>query len=138
MKLTKETEYALDGLAFLAGRPQGTVILAADLAEKIGTSAAFMSKIMQRLGAANIVKGHRGNPRGYSLAKAAERISVRDVVETVEGDNIFERCIFWSEPCSEANSCPLHEVWKRVRPRVRAQFAQLTMRDLSLRKRARL
>lgn len=135
MKLTKETEYALDGLAFLAGRPVGTVMLAADLAGEVGTSAAFMSKIMQRLGGAKIVRGHRGNPRGYSLAKTAERITVRDVVETVEGNDIFERCIFWSEPCSEANSCPLHEVWKRVRPQVRAQFSGLTVRDLARRKR---
>lgn len=133
MKLTKETEYALEGLAFLAGRPDGTVMLAADLADEVGTSPAFMSKIMQRLGAARIVKGHRGNPRGYSLAKAAERISVRDVVETVEGDNIFERCVFWSEPCSEADACPLHDVWKRIRPQVRARFAELTLRDLSRR-----
>ncbi len=138
MKLTKETEYALDGLTFLAGRPQGTIVLAADLAEEVGTSPAFMSKIMQRLGAAKIVKGHRGNPRGYSLAKAAERISVRDVVETVEGDNVFERCIFWSEPCSEANFCPLHDVWKRVRPQVRMHFTELTVRDLARRKRARI
>ena len=135
MKLTKETEYALEGLASLAKRPEGTVIAAADLAYTVGTSVGFMSKILQRLSGANVTRGHRGNPRGYSLARPADRISVRDVVESLEGDNIFERCIFWSEPCSEANSCPLHEVWKRVRPQVRAQFSVLTMRDLARKKR---
>ncbi len=136
MKLTKETEYALEGLALLAKRPAGTVMLAADIADGVGTSGAFMSKILQRLGEAEIVRGHRGNPRGYSLAKSPDRVSVRDVVETLEGDDIFQRCIFWSEPCSEVNSCPLHDVWKRVRPQVRAQFSELTMRDLARRRRA--
>lgn len=137
MKLTKESEYALQGLAALATHPQGAVVLASDLAREVGTSAGFMSKILQRLSGANIVQGHRGNPRGYSLAIPAERISVRDVIETVEGGDIFERCIFWSEPCSELNSCPLHEVWKRVRPNVRAQFSALTVRDLARKKRKR-
>lgn len=136
MKLRKETEYALEALAFLARRPPGTIMLAADLANEIESSPAFMSKIMQRLGAALIVDGHRGNPRGYSLAKAPERISVRDVVETIEGEDLFERCIFWSEACSETNSCPLHAVWKRIRPQVRAQLSELTLSDLSRRKRS--
>lgn len=130
MKLNKETEYALEGLAFLSTRPDGAVLQAGDLAEVVGTSTAFMSKILQRLGGAKIVRGHRGNPRGYSLTRPAERISVLDVVETLEGNDIFERCIFWSEPCSEKNSCPLHDVWKRVRPQVRAQFSDMTVRDL--------
>ena len=134
MKLTKEAEYALEGLASLARSPEGAVIAAADLADAVGTSPGFMSKILQRLSGATIVCGHRGNPRGYSLAKPAERISVLDVVESIEGSDIFERCIFWSEPCSEKDSCPLHDVWKRVRPQVRAQFSTLTVRDLANRK----
>jgi Rrf2 family protein len=134
MKLTKETEYALDGLASLATRPEGAVMAAAELADAVGTSTGFMSKIMQRLGTANIVRGHRGNPRGYSLAKPPDTISVRDVIESLEGDTIFERCIFWSEACSEVNSCPLHDVWKRVRPQVRAQLSDLTLRDLARRR----
>jgi len=134
MKLTKETEYALEGLASLARRPVGAVMAAADVAEAVGTTPGFMSKILQRLGGAKLVLGHRGNPRGYSLAKPAERITVRDVVESLEGGDIFERCIFWSEPCSESNSCPLHDVWKRVRPQVRAQFSALTLRDLARKK----
>lgn len=135
MKLNKETEYALGGLASLATHPEGTVMPAADLADAVGTSTGFMSKIMQRLGVAKIVRGHRGNPRGYSLAKPAERISVRDIVESLEGDNIFERCIFWSEPCSELNSCPLHDLWKRVRPQVRSRLSELSVRDLARKKR---
>ncbi len=135
MKLTKETEYALEGLTSLATYPEGTVILAADLADAVCTSTGFMSKIMQRLAVAKIVRGHRGNPRGYSLAKPAGRISVRDVVESLEGDDIFERCIFWSEPCSEVNACPLHDVWKRVRPQVRSQLSELSLRDLVRKKR---
>ena len=137
MKLTKETEYALEGLASLAAFPEGTVMLAADLADAVGTSAGFMSKILQRLGSAKIVRGHRGNPRGYSLAKPAERISVRTVVESLEGDDIFERCIFWSERCSEVHSCPLHDVWKRVRPQVRSQFSELNVRDLAHKRKSR-
>jgi Rrf2 family protein len=131
VKLTKETENALECLAFLDSRVEGSVVESADVADAIGVSRPFTSKILQRLAKARFVRGHRGNPRGYSLATRAERISVRAVIEALEGETFFQRCIFWSEPCSDTDPCPLHGVWKRVRPKVRSMLSDLSVRDLA-------
>jgi Rrf2 family iron-sulfur cluster assembly transcriptional regulator len=134
MKLTRETNVALDALTHLARQPPGAIVGAAELAAAIDVSPAFLSKILQRLSGASIVRGHRGRRRGYSLALPPDQTSVRAVAEALEGESLFGRCVFWTYECSDVNPCPLHDVWKRVRPLVREEFTRLTIAELARRK----
>ncbi len=131
MKLSKECRYGLDALTLLARAPKGSVIGSAEIAKGLAISPVFLSKILQRLARAGIVSGHRGAIRGYALARDARAISVRDVAEALDGDDLFTRCIFWSERCSEIRPCPLHPEWGHVRPRIERELAQLSLRDLA-------
>jgi Rrf2 family iron-sulfur cluster assembly transcriptional regulator len=134
MKLTQETHVALSALTDLGCRPGGAIVGSAELADRINVSPAFLSKILQRLGAAGIVRGHRGRQRGYSLALPADRTSVRAVAEALEGESLFERCVFWTDVCSDVHPCPLHDMWKRIRPIMRDEFTALTIAELARRK----
>jgi Rrf2 family iron-sulfur cluster assembly transcriptional regulator len=141
MRLSKETHYALLALVHLAEQREGTIIEAAELAGRIDVSPTFLSKILQRLARAGLVRGHRGRERGYGLARPAAELSVREVTETFEGEGYFQRCIFWSNECSEKEPCPLHGVWGAVRPQMREAFSELTVAALaqgSSRKRGRV
>jgi Rrf2 family protein len=131
MRLSKETHYALLALVHLAKQRAGTIVEAAELAERIDVSPTFLSKILQRLARAGFVRGHRGRERGYGLARPAATLGVREIAETFEGEGYFLRCIFWSNDCSEKNPCPLHGVWGELRPRVREAFSELTIATLS-------
>jgi Rrf2 family iron-sulfur cluster assembly transcriptional regulator len=134
MKLTRETNVALEALTHLARQREDAIVGAAGLAVAIDVSPAFLSKILQRLAGFRIVRGHRGRERGYSLALPADQTSVRTVAEALEGESLFGRCVFWTYECSDINPCPLHEVWKRVRPLVREEFSRLTIAELARRK----
>ncbi|HET9030208.1 MAG TPA: Rrf2 family transcriptional regulator [Candidatus Aquilonibacter sp.] len=134
MRLTKETEHAIEALTYLGSQKPATIVEASMLADEIDVPRPFMSKILQRLAKAGLVRGHRGNPRGYSLAVSPARLSMRRVLESMEGEDLFSRCIFFSETCSETNSCPLHDAWKRVRPLFRTMMNDLTVADLAARK----
>ena len=133
MKLSKETHYALLALVYLAKQREGTIIEAAELAERIDVSPTFLSKILQRLARSGLVHGHRGRERGYGLARAADSLRVREITETFEGEGYFQRCIFWSSECSEKDPCPLHGVWAGLRPHVRDAFSELTVAALAAR-----
>jgi Rrf2 family protein len=135
MRLSKETHYALLALMHLAKQREGTIIEAAELAQRIDVSPTFLAKILQRLARAGLVRGHRGRERGYGLARPAAELSVRDVTETFEGERYFQRCIFWSDECSEKEPCPLHGVWGAVRPQMREAFSASTIASLAERAR---
>lgn len=129
MKLSRESRYALAALAFLARRVEETMIESREIAEATHAPAAFLAKILAKLMRAGVLTSVRGG--GYALARPPEEISVRDALAAVEGADLFARCIFWRDECSEDNPCPLHPTWGVVRPQVEAAMARLTIADLS-------
>ena len=56
---------------------------------------------------------------------------MKEVVQAIEGPEIFQRCIFWSNTCSDAAPCVLHPVWRTARPLVAELLARTTLADLA-------
>jgi Rrf2 family iron-sulfur cluster assembly transcriptional regulator len=118
MKLGRESLYAIEGLFVLTAKPLGTVMLLRDIAKARRIPPTFLAKIFQKLNRAGIVASSRGAVRGYALARQPKEIQVKDVLLAVEGPDLFERCIFWSDRCADANPCPMHFRWKKLREQV--------------------
>ena len=130
MRLSKECRHALSILAHFAHEPRGTIVASADLARILAIPRPFLSKILQRLSAAGFLAGHRGAVRGYALARRGREINVRDVALALDGADLFSRCIFWSDRCSDEKPCPLHAQWVRARPQIERDLAALTIDNL--------
>lgn len=130
MKLSKESECGLTGVVALAAASVGTVRSVADLAEEAGLARPFLAKVFQRLARAGVLQARRGRAQGYALARSAESISVREVVEAIEGPRIFGHCAFWSSACSDEHPCVLHAVWREAAARERELLTATTVADL--------
>jgi DNA-binding IscR family transcriptional regulator len=63
------------------------------------------------------VISHRGAVRGHSLARPAATITVREILEAIEGQGVFEQCIFWTAKCSQQRPSSLRHRWATIRPR---------------------
>ena len=130
MKLGRESEYAIEGLLALAKKPLGTTVLLRDIAVAGKIPASFLSKIFQKLARAGVLQSSRGAIRGYSLARRAKDIRVKEIFLAIEGADLFDRCIFWSDRCADADPCPMHARWKLVRQQVVEMMEQTTLADL--------
>jgi Rrf2 family protein len=126
LKLGRESEYAIEGLLVLAEKPPGTVMLLRDVADAARVPHDFLAKIFQKVARGGIVKSSRGATRGYALSRSPRAIKVKEVFLAVEGPDLFDRCIFWSERCADSDPCPLHARWKRVRERVIGELMERT------------
>ena len=131
MRLTRESEYALLGLAFVASRPSGEVVPLAEIAAARGLPRTFLAKTFQKLARHGVLVAHRGPGRGYVLARPPETIAVREVLEAVEGPGFFQRCFFWNNSCSNTNPCLLHHLVIGFVPDVRAALERITLADLA-------
>jgi len=131
MKLSRDSEYGLRGLVFLAGQPGNASHQLNEIADATALTRPFMAKIFVRLARSGVVRSHRGRERGYTLSRPADQIGVRQVVEAIEGADVFARCIFWTNACSDINPCILHRVWDRTRPAVGKAMEGLSIADLS-------
>lgn len=134
MKLGRESAYAIEGLLDLATKPPGSPTLLRDIAASRGVPRSFLAKIFQKLTRSGIVLSSRGAVRGYALAHRPKEIKVKDILLAIEGPDLLDRCILWSDRCADSNPCPMHFRWKRVRQQVVAELMErTTLADLAKR-----
>jgi len=133
MKLSQESRHGLVALTYLATQPAGSILQVGQVAAAAGLPAGFLAKIFLKLTQHGLLRSFRGRERGYCLARPAPEITVRQVVEAIEGPDLFQRCLFWNEVCSETSPCLLHKLWGTVRPQVEQGMAHLSLAELAAR-----
>jgi Rrf2 family protein len=128
---SQTTEYAIRAMIDIATRPEGENVLAAQLGESLGIPTHYLSKILQQLVRARVLKSVRGRQGGFSLAKPAERIKLKEIVAPFEDLRKCEECILGQPVCSDAGACPLHNFWADVRTRYLEELSTKTLKELS-------
>jgi len=126
---TRESEYALLGLAVLANRPEGAVVSLGEVAAERDLPQAFMAKVFRKLARHSLLTAHRGRGMGYSLAHPPEELLVQDVLEAVEGPGLGSRCLLWEGHCHETNPCPLHFRLEKANAEFRKALSSVTLAD---------
>jgi len=130
MKLTRGGEYGIRGVLYLARQDDGKVSMLSAIAESQDVPPRFLAKIFQALAKAGIVKSHRGAKGGFSLARPASEITVKDVIEAIEGPIFLNVCLIAQGECSRDKICPVHAIWEEAQEKMmavlsRASFAEL-------------
>ncbi len=114
MIYSKPCEYAIRALSNLASAKDGTA-RSDEIATAESLPAPVLSKILQELVRKGLLKSRRGPGGGFQLARRAELITLRDVVEATDGLDQFQECAVGLERCSDDAPCPLHDQWKDLR-----------------------
>ena len=123
MKLTRLADYAVRAIVHLATKKDGEMTTIAEIAEHQGIPSSFLAKVMQALSRGGIVRAHRGKSGGFSLVDEPENITIRMVVEAVEGPINLNRCLTKPGECDRDTFCGAHPVWRE------AQNALFTVLD---------
>jgi Rrf2 family protein len=85
MRLSRRARYALCGVFDLAFNGHGEPVRVMQIGARQGIPYRFLEQIFQDLRRAGLVQGKRGPGGGYVLARPADEITLRAVVEAVEG-----------------------------------------------------
>src|SRR3989338_4423940 len=93
MRLTRQGDYAVRVVVDLASRPAGAVVPRSSIQERQAVPAAYLAKIVQALARAGLVRTHPGARGGVALARRADDITLKDVIEAVEGPIHLNRCV---------------------------------------------
>jgi Rrf2 family protein len=130
MRISARADYAVRAAVELAAAGGGPVKGEA-LATAQGIPPKFLENILGDLRHARIVRSQRGAEGGYWLARAAEEISVADIVRAVEGPLATVR----GEPPQDVSYAgaaePLQQVWIAVRHSLRSVVEEVTVADIA-------
>jgi Rrf2 family transcriptional regulator, iron-sulfur cluster assembly transcription factor len=121
MQLTRGGEYGLRGVLHLAHQGDGTISMVSAIAEAQSIPPRFLAKIFQALAKAGVVKSHRGAKGGFSLGRPASEITLRDVIEAIEGPICLGR----------DQTEPTHGIWKGVQQELIGVLTRDTFADLA-------
>ena len=132
MNFSRESEYAVRGMVALAGASPHAALTLQEIAAQRNLPAGFLAKIFQKLVRYGLIESHRGVQRGYTLARPAPEITLRQIVEAIEGPDLFDRCIFSHRRCGQEGRCILHSYWGRLRGEVTKLFEEVSLDDLAV------
>lgn len=128
MELSRAAQFALRTVLDLAvSGPSRT----ADVAARRGIPPAQAGKIIQQLVRGGIVRSERGPRGGVRLAHAPERVTLRQVIEAIEGPTTVARCLAFDD-CPCVQPCPIRVTLARIQHDLRAQLDRITVADLAV------
>lgn len=130
MQVSRKVDYALRAIIYLSLQKNGCPIPVKEIASRRRIPRKFLEKIIQDLIRSGLVKSHRGAHGGYTMARAADHVSFRDVIEAVEGPISINACLTEHQDCSVLASCNMQQIWQEGQRRMLEYFSDTTLADL--------
>lgn len=118
MQITRASDYAVRVMIHLAGLPPASTVQQSQLSKVTDVSGHFLSKVLQQLVRAGLIRSQRGAGGGYSLSSSASRVTLLDVVEVMEGPVRLNHCLQEGPTCERKSWCPAHPVWAEAQAAV--------------------
>ncbi len=131
MQVSRKVDYALRAVIYLSTRRAGEPASVKEIATRRRVPQKFLEKIIKDLIRHDLVHSYRGAHGGYTLARPAEQISFRDVIEAVEGPISLNVCVSEKRDCSVLASCNMQRVWQEGQRRMLEFFSDTTLADLT-------
>lgn len=124
--------YAIRAAVYVASATPGAAgyVSTRKIAEDLGVSFAFLTKVLQGLTQSGIFLSQRGSTGGVALARPADSVTLLDIVASTGRDGVFHDCVLGLPTCSEVDPCALHDRWREERARLETLFAGTTLAAL--------
>lgn len=103
------------------------------IAAAMSIPVRFLPTVMRDLTKTGLVEARTGRAGGYRLARAAERITLLDVIDAVEPADEFRRCVLRGIPCGIDGHCAVHDAFDEARVAHRQRLASATLASLTRR-----
>lgn len=101
------------------------------IAKELYLSSHFLTKILQELTKKEILESYKGPNGGVKLIKPAKDVSLMEIVESIDGKELFEECALGLEGCGHYYPCPLHYSWVEHRESIKKLFMDENLYSLS-------
>ncbi len=128
---SRQCEYALQAVLYLALKPQGEMTSMKELAKRLEIPYHFVAKILQDLTHKGLLASHKGPGGGFTLAMPAKEITLFHIIEAIDGVNLMNGCLMGFPECSSTNPCALHEHWAQIRDTLYSMLVGRNIGDMA-------
>ena len=133
MRITTWAEYGIICALHLAKRVADGPVTGRDIAASERLPADYVEQILLRLRRAEIIRSTRGAHGGYSLARPAAEVSVRDVIAASELSTFDLHCVshpVGEDRCADSGNCSIRPVWILLQQKIDEVLQSVNLEDL--------
>lgn len=131
MRITLESDYALRILTAMA-ESEG-VTDAKTISANTSVTLRFTLKILHKLVGGGLVQSFKGVNGGYKLKLSPENITLKAVIELIDGPIAIARCLETEEGCSlncDKTACVYHHIFDTISIDLAKKLDKITIRDV--------
>ena len=111
MRLSTRSQYGVRFMLALARNyGQGYVYLK-DIAKGEGMSEKYLSLITIALKGVGLINACRGARGGYALSREPAEISIKEIVDALEGESGLVGCVKDASACPRVPICASRDIW---------------------------
>ena len=111
MQITRQADYAIRAVRYLAKQGPNQRSATSTVAQEMKIPPSFLAKIISQLSIAGLLHTSRGARGGVTLARDAKEISLLDVVEAIDGPILLNECVGDPADCQFSDDCLVHPIW---------------------------
>jgi len=130
MRISKKSQYGLRAMVYLArvsrARKEKLVCALKEISEKEDIPFDFLEKIISQLEKAGLVKAKKGVSGGYFLTKSPAKITVGEILNTLEKTITLVECL----GCGRIKKCAAKNVWRKIQKVLNKTLNSITLADL--------
>lgn len=128
MKITREADYAFRIVAMLADEDK--LMDAKTISEKSCIPYRFTLKILRKIVQSGIIKSYRGVNGGYVLNRKTSAITMKEIIELIDGRIAINKCIEDPEICENNGVCKVQKKLYQVQKVLANELDSITFEEI--------
>ena len=129
LQMSLSANNALRAMLHIA-RQGGRVVVREEIIQTLDVPPKAFGNIMKTLVICRLLRSFRGTGGGFALTRPADKITLREVVEAIEGKISVNSCLRDEAGCRQLATCSVHTVWQRVQQRIVDRLDTITLAQL--------
>lgn len=130
LKLGKLADYGTMLMTALAAEP-ARLHSAPELAAKTHVAPPTVSKLLKMLSRGGLIESIRGAHGGYRLARDPSRITVAEVIASIDGPIGLTQCSVHKGDCAIESSCGVRGNWRLINAAIHEALRSVTLAQMS-------
>ena len=134
LKVTRLADYAVSIIYAFSGSEK-EILSSQDIIEKTKLHKATVNKLLAQLVKTNFLEPFRGTKGGYRLKKGLDNISIRELIEAIEGPVLLTDCLNKNaNNCNLFNVCNTKNIWSIINTEVNNTLENIKIKDIKSKK----
>ena len=130
MRISARARYGIKAMLELALVYDEKTTSVRSIAQKQNISELYLEQIFSILKKGQLIKSVRGAKGGYSLSKNPKDITIKNIIDILEGPVSISDCIEENANCDNLDRCATRVLWVKIRDAINDIFSSVTLKDI--------